>query len=308
MSDKLPGFPSFTKTYHHHTYSAISPTLPGLSAKGKTVIITGAGYGSIGAAAAYSFATAGATRIALIGKNLETLAKTRATLEKEQPQSKIHCEVADITDAESGGKAAHQIRAQLGAWDVFVHCSGYVPPKSTLTGSDFDDWWRAFEVNVKFIHHFAKHFLTKCRPHSTFICTMSSSVHRPVVSQNVVSPDSASSSYSASQLAALRLIEFLAVQYPVLRVFSIYPGVDETLQDHEYHLKHGGDDEKQGLKLGGDFMVWLASLESEFLRGRFVWTNWDVDELKAKAASIERDPAMLRPTMGGWPFESDQTR
>lgn len=26
--------------------------------------------------------------------------------------------------------------------------------------------------------------------------------------------------------------------------------------------------------------VWSASAEAEFLHGRFVWTNWDVEEIK----------------------------
>ncbi|TKA60933.1 hypothetical protein B0A55_12652, partial [Friedmanniomyces simplex] len=33
------------------------------------------------------------------------------------------------------------------------------------------------------------------------------------------------------------------------------------------------------VQLPGQFAVWLASPEAEFLKGRFVWANWDVDEL-----------------------------
>ena len=50
-------------------------------------------------------------------------------------------------------------------------------------------------------------------------------------------------------------------------------------------------------------MVWLASPESEFLRSRFVWANWDVEEMIAMKDKIEKDPHLLRPTMGGWPFD-----
>lgn len=32
--------------------------------------------------------------------------------------------------------------------------------------------------------------------------------------------------------------------------------------------------------LAGQFAVWAASAEARFLHGRFVWCNWDVDELK----------------------------
>jgi hypothetical protein len=34
-------------------------------------------------------------------------------------------------------------------------------------------------------------------------------------------------------------------------------------------------------------MVWLASPEARFLNGKFVWVNWDIDELKARADEIQ---------------------
>lgn len=39
--------------------------------------------------------------------------------------------------------------------------------------------------------------------------------------------------------------------------------------------------------LPGQFCVWLASPEAEFLRSRFVWANWDVDELMARKEEIK---------------------
>lgn len=41
------------------------------------------------------------------------------------------------------------------------------------------------------------------------------------------------------------------------------------------------------VSLPASFMVWAASKEARFLSGKFVWTNWDVDELKAAASVIE---------------------
>jgi hypothetical protein len=39
--------------------------------------------------------------------------------------------------------------------------------------------------------------------------------------------------------------------------------------------------------LAGNLMVWLASPAANFLKGKFIWANWDVDELKERAAEIE---------------------
>jgi hypothetical protein len=46
-------------------------------------------------------------------------------------------------------------------------------------------------------------------------------------------------------------------------------------------------------KLPGDFAVWLASPEAEFLNGRFVWAQWDVDELISLKDRIAADPTYL---------------
>jgi hypothetical protein len=55
------------------------------------------------------------------------------------------------------------------------------------------------------------------------------------------------------------------------------------------------------VRLPAHFAVWLASDAAAFLRGKFVWSNWDVDELKAKAKEIE-ETAILTAGVVGWPF------
>ena len=47
--------------------------------------------------------------------------------------------------------------------------------------------------------------------------------------------------------------------------------------------------------LPAHFAVWLASEEADFLRGRFVWSNWDVVELQEKKSYIlEHDLLKLK--------------
>lgn len=57
------------------------------------------------------------------------------------------------------------------------------------------------------------------------------------------------------------------------------------------------------VELPSSFAVWLCSPEAIFLRGRFVWCNWDVKELLAKKAVIEGS-AMLTANCVGWPYSS----
>jgi hypothetical protein len=47
--------------------------------------------------------------------------------------------------------------------------------------------------------------------------------------------------------------------------------------------------------------VWLASPEARFLKGKFIWANWDVDELRMQAVHIESS-AHLSIGLVGWPF------
>ena len=56
------------------------------------------------------------------------------------------------------------------------------------------------------------------------------------------------------------------------------------------------------LELAGNFAVWLCSPEARFLRGRFVWANWDVDELKAMESRFRGDAGYLTANILGWPF------
>jgi len=51
------------------------------------------------------------------------------------------------------------------------------------------------------------------------------------------------------------------------------------------------------------FNVWLASPEARFLKGKFLWTNWDVEELMSQREALEAS-TQLNITLGGWPFNS----
>ena len=54
--------------------------------------------------------------------------------------------------------------------------------------------------------------------------------------------------------------------------------------------------------LPGQFYVWLASPEARFLKSKFVWVNWDVDELKSRAEEIKEDPLLLNIHLDGLPM------
>lgn len=52
--------------------------------------------------------------------------------------------------------------------------------------------------------------------------------------------------------------------------------------------------------LSGQFAVWAASREAEYLHGRFVWANWDVDEVRAVLGKqISEEPHFLKVGIEG---------
>lgn len=52
--------------------------------------------------------------------------------------------------------------------------------------------------------------------------------------------------------------------------------------------------------LPGQFAVWAASREAEHLHGRFVWANWDVDEVKTVLSKqISEEPNFLKVGIEG---------
>lgn len=55
------------------------------------------------------------------------------------------------------------------------------------------------------------------------------------------------------------------------------------------------------VELPSNFAVWLCSPKARFLRGKFVWCDWDVEELLAKKDNIQGS-ALLTANCVGWLF------
>lgn len=59
------------------------------------------------------------------------------------------------------------------------------------------------------------------------------------------------------------------------------------------------------VQLPAHFTVWLASPEAKALSGRFLFGNWDVEQLKSEVAPrVKEDPVFLGTSLGGFPFSS----
>jgi hypothetical protein len=77
-----------------------------------------------------------------------------------------------------------------------------------------------------------------------------------------------------------------------VRIFSVHPGIVYTpgaAQMYPWEAMEWED-----LDVPGHFALWLAGPESGFLHGRYLWAQWDVDELLAMRERVEKDPSFLK--------------
>jgi NAD(P)-dependent dehydrogenase (short-subunit alcohol dehydrogenase family) len=92
--------PPFTKASHHDIYPAISPAPDGAlvgSAKGMTVLVTGAGRG-IGRAEAIVFAQAGAKRVVIAARSMHELDEVELAIKSVAPDTEVIKATTDVTD------------------------------------------------------------------------------------------------------------------------------------------------------------------------------------------------------------------
>ena len=138
--------PSFTAEWHNDTYPSIDPSKPALSAKGKTVIITGGGRG-LGPEFAKAFAKADAAHIALLGRAQSNLEKSKEAIQGEFPSTKITTHVANVADEAAVKKAADEV----GPWDVLILNAGLASRLAPIAEMGIDEWWSVFEVCATYI-------------------------------------------------------------------------------------------------------------------------------------------------------------
>jgi NAD(P)-dependent dehydrogenase (short-subunit alcohol dehydrogenase family) len=161
-------FPSLTKGWHSKSYPAIDPLRPELSQKGKVVAVTGAG-GSVGGATALAFAKAGASKIAIMGRRVNLLQKTKEDVEAAVPGTFVHTIQCDISNADSVRGAFGNIKKDLGNIDILVCCAGYLSEFDLLNDAKPDEWWKGFEINTNRAFNCTRALLSNAAAHAILI-------------------------------------------------------------------------------------------------------------------------------------------
>ena len=291
-------FEHYTSVHHRGTYSAIDETLPQRSCVGRSVFITGASTG-IGKAIALSFARAKASAIYIASRRKFHLEETKSEVLQIAPECQIEAFEMDVVSA-TQVRAVLTKAAELNGrpLDTLVSNAGYVAYLARTSDCSFDTIWNHFEVNVKGALLVILEFLKHCVRKGATIVNVSSGAA-------VLNFADGLSGYSAAKVGMLKMLDYMHREESDrdLRIFNIHPGIVPTAM--------AGAGKQDGVDTGmstqrclrvelltllfnlaelpGSYVVWLSTRDADFLKGRFVYANWDVEELKAKKEDILRD-------------------
>ncbi|KAM6525911.1 hypothetical protein FSOLCH5_002039 [Fusarium solani] len=263
---------AFTKTWRTEPYGFIDPKRPEISAAEKNVIITGGGTG-IGKATAIAFAQAGAKSVAILGRRLDRLESGAAAIKEAGKNTAVVYKAADLTVRAEADMAIQSIVDEVGKIDVFVSNAGSLPELGEVADYDPTKLIRAFELNVLTTLNALHAFKKSASPRAVLINISTAFSHQSPV------PGVPVGAYAVSKAAGLKLVDYFGSENPDIHFVHLHPGVVET----ELNQSPGQNE----ASLPAHFSVWAASPEAKFLKGKFVWVNWDAEELLARAEEIK---------------------
>ncbi|KAL7906623.1 NAD(P)-binding protein [Trichoderma velutinum] len=278
---------SFAET-HKSPYTALTSAISGKPLAGRAILITGAGRG-VGEHITHEMAIAGAERIGITGRDQPRILAARERFAKAYLGTTFEAFVADITDEE----AMHAVFESFGVPDILINNAGTFSDNGPFVEQDLKAWWSGFEINILGTAIVTQQFL-RAKPRAKVavvlnVTSMGAHMRFPLVGF---------SGYNGSKMGQVRIFESIRFEHPEVRFINIHPG---NIQSDGF-VKSKSPVPQDGMTDGavtGQFLVWLASEEADFLSGRFVWAEWDIDELKTKKKEIlEQD--LLLTTIDGF--------
>jgi NAD(P)-dependent dehydrogenase (short-subunit alcohol dehydrogenase family) len=235
MASDTPPFPSPVKHWHNKAQPAGDPSLPTVTQKGKSILITGGGNTGIGGETARFFARAGATRIGLLGRREGPLLENKSIIEKDCPDTMVFIQSTDVTD-EASVNSAFDNFAKNGKIDTLIHAAAAIGPKENFANVDAHEFLKGITDNIEGSLWVAKAFIRHAAPDAHVVAINSWGAH--------LSLNDAFASYCVAKMAVYRLWDMVLLAKPNLSVFHTQPGVVLT----EMNLKVGGADSFKDVK------------------------------------------------------------
>ncbi|RMY63587.1 hypothetical protein D0863_10433 [Hortaea werneckii] len=267
-------------TYHRESYARISPS--NFDYTNKTVLVTG-GSSGIGYAIAKAFAVAGA-KVVIISRSPGPLEEAKRDLQAFN----VLTYTASINDE----NRMKQIFDDVGQIDILVLNAAYIHDFGPAVQLQEEQMQASFGTNVIAQWKLVKAFIGLPTPSSgtkTVINISTAGVHLALPHQ---------AAYISSKAAFVQLCQHLASEHTPedgFRMFSMHPGAIYT---PAVAKKMGKDDVPwEDINLPANFCLWLSSGQADFLHGKFVWAQCDVDELIALKDRIVSEPDFLQMSL-----------
>ncbi|KAG4272581.1 hypothetical protein FPRO04_10534 [Fusarium proliferatum] len=283
---------------HRESYEAISPSRPELSQAGHTVLVAGASTG-IGFSIAESFASASATRLIITGRRKDTLSNAADKIKTKYSSVEVIPIINDFAD-ENATREFWKKLAEDGVFvDVLVLSAAKMWLPNTILGLGYEIFKDGLGVNLTAPYLWTSlfHKQREIDPSRKLVLLNLSSIAIHLTQLSVPIP-----LYSITKSAGTMMMQHIAMTVPSseMQVISFEPGLHYTESFERFTDENSfkWDD----IKLPGDFAVWAASEEAEFLHGRFIWAKWDVNELKAGPLrkKIDSDSSLFRVGVSGY--------
>ncbi|KAJ6543959.1 NAD-P-binding protein [Mycena capillaripes] len=262
-----------------------NPHFNGQTYKGRVVLVTGASRG-IGEEIALFYARAGAS-LSLVGRKSADIVEVKSKILAHMPQAHVEVFVADVIDTQAVKAAVEGTVKAFGKLDIVIANAGKADPwKKPFTESDPDNWWKTMEVNIRGVYniaHFALPELAKTKGYNIIISSIGAQIRMPFAS-----------SYVTSKHAVNRLNEYIHLEHPDVKTFSLNPGAIKTsMADNNPEAAPWLIDT---LQLPAATCLRLTSGKQDWLSGRYVSANWELDEVEAtwKGKIIEQDALVNR--------------
>ncbi|KAK8097046.1 hypothetical protein PG999_012990 [Apiospora kogelbergensis] len=253
--------------------------LPELSQAGKNVLITGGG-GGIGLHIAKAFLQASAAKVVVVGRR------------DDSQVMGLQCDIAKSADVE---RVWGVLKTQGVHIDVLVLNAAVAPAKfGPILELGTKGVVDIFGINMFGCLEMTEHFH---KQEGSSAGSTKYLVHVSTVAAHNFAAASHMYAYGLSKNSGALALQLIAqdTKREAMQIVTFNPGPVFTPGAASTGVKEE-DFAFNNADLPGQFAVWAASPEAAFLHGRFVWNEWDVDEMKSGELrkKIDEDPTFLQ--------------
>ncbi|KAL7954020.1 hypothetical protein V8C34DRAFT_317684 [Trichoderma compactum] len=263
----LPSIKNIRKT----AYPTIYPKQPENSQVGRTVLITGA-HSGIGYAISKAFISANAKRIIIFGRRADVLESADEQLTAGakglgSPTIVGICS-GDIADPASVKKVFSGLKEDGIVLDVL------------MVGIPLDKFWGDYHTNVRSTFDLIQHIYHQKSEGPKYAVYLSTLI-------TYVWHLSGKPAYGLTKNASLGIAQQFAQEHEAeeMQIVSFHSSAVLTPMSRAEGFDESSPINWNNANLPAALSVWAATPAAAFLHGRFIWSNWDVDELRSGEAA-----------------------